>query len=82
MYLSRVGRIVYDCVLKKSEHLKEGKLITEVSVSCLSWMQLFNVINFADRKHPATLVVDTKCSYCHTKMHSLNIQNNRLDRIN
>lgn len=66
---------MYKTVSKIIEHLKEERLIAGESVSCLSWMRLFNVTNLADEKHQATFVAETKCSFCHTKMHSLNIQN-------
>ena len=79
-YLGQGG--LYEAVSKEIEHLKKEKLIIRLSVSCLSWMQLFNVINLADGKHPAMLVVDTICSHSHTEMHSLNIQSNKRERIN
>lgn len=54
--------VLYD----KTEHLEWETLIVTQTHSCLSWIQLYNFFNLADKKkHPGVLVVDKE--RCQTK---------------
>lgn len=54
--------IAWGAGLHKTEHLGWVKLTAALTDSCLSQMQLFNVINLADKEHPGVLVVDKERS--------------------